>query len=51
MLSLLWGWDECSCSYSKDKSNQDATTEQLKIMALNLIEQENEPELLKVKPV
>ena len=27
--SLAWGWGEGGCSYSKDKANQDAKTEQV----------------------
>ena len=27
--SLSWGWSEGGCSYSKDKTNQDAKTEQV----------------------
>ena len=27
--SLAWGWGEGGCSGSKDKSNQDAKTEQV----------------------
>ena len=28
--SLAWGWGEGSCSYSKDKTNQETKTEQVK---------------------
>ncbi len=28
--SLAWGWGEGGCSYSKDKRNQEANTEQVK---------------------
>ena len=28
--SLAWGWGEGGCSYSKDKTNQDSKTEQVK---------------------
>ena len=28
ITSLAWGWGECGCS--KDKSNQDSKTEQVK---------------------
>ena len=27
--SVAWGWGEGGCSYSKDKTNQDAKTEQV----------------------
>ena len=27
--SLAWGWGKDGCSYSKDKTNQDAKTEQV----------------------
>ena len=27
--SLAWGWGEGGCSYSKDKTNQDAKTQQV----------------------
>ena len=28
--SLAWGWGEGDCSYSKDKTNQETKTEQVK---------------------
>ena len=28
--SLAWGWGEGGCSYSKDKTNQETKTEQVK---------------------
>ncbi len=28
--SLAWGWAEGGCSYSKDKTNQETKTEQVK---------------------
>ena len=28
--SLSWGWGEVGCSYSKDKTNQETKTEQVK---------------------
>tara|TARA_B100001109_G_scaffold213982_1_gene182534 strand:+ start:156 stop:329 length:174 start_codon:yes stop_codon:yes gene_type:complete len=28
--SLSWGWGEGGCSFSKDKTNQDTKTEQVK---------------------
>ena len=28
--SLAWGWGEAGCSYSKDKTNQETKTEQVK---------------------
>tara|TARA_Y100001968_G_scaffold187898_1_gene172239 strand:+ start:611 stop:760 length:150 start_codon:yes stop_codon:yes gene_type:complete len=28
--SLSWGWGEGDCSFSKDKKNQETTTDQVK---------------------
>ena len=44
--SLSWGWGEGGWSYSKDKTNQETKTEQIKKLTLKLEDQANQEEFL-----